>query len=314
MISLFILQTALPLAMIFWLAVWPPQNRVGFWALVLAATLIILLAGLLGIWLFPPFWVPYLMALLLVCVVIRHLVRANMPGWLPKSAVDWLGLVVALGIAGSAGAFSWTGYKGRQMPDGPAVDLAWPLAPGSYLVANGGSTPSVNAHAALLDPLHDLHAGFGGSGYGVDLISVNGWGFRANAIMPTNPTRYLIFGTPVLAPCAARVVLAVDGRPDNLVPQIDEGHPAGNHVLLRCANADILLGHFRQASLRISAGDTIVAGQQLGEVGNSGESSEPHLHIHAQTHGTADAPFSGAAIPIRFEGRFLVRNERVDTR
>lgn len=147
---------------------------------------------------------------------------------------------------------------------------------------------------------------------GVDLIAVNRWGFRATSIQPSAPSAYAIFGTPVLAPCAGEVVVAFDNRPDMPVPLVDEGYPAGNHFLLRCDRIDILLGHFRQGSLQIAIGDSVVVGQQIGEVGNSGETGEPHLHIHAQLPGTPERPFSGAPVPIRFQGRFLVRNDIVD--
>lgn len=109
---------------------------------------------------------------------------------------------------------------------------------------------------------------------------------RAGGIIPEDPADYLIFGTPVLAPCAGQVVLAEGGRPDMAVHQVDEGHPADNHVLLRCGERDILLAHFRQGSLQVAAEDDVARGQEIAEVGNSGESGEPHLHIHAQMPGS----------------------------
>jgi murein DD-endopeptidase MepM/ murein hydrolase activator NlpD len=44
-------------------------------------------------------------------------------------------------------------------------------------------------------------------------------------------------------------------------------------------------------------------GQRIGRVGNSGNTSEPHLHIHAER--------DGAGVPLRFDGRFPVRNDLV---
>lgn len=49
----------------------------------------------------------------------------------------------------------------------------------------------------------------------------------------------------------------------------------------------------------------------MGLVGNSGNTGEPHLHIHAQRPGSAIAPLSGEPVPVRFGGRYLVRNDRV---
>lgn len=137
------------------------------------------------------------------------------------------------------------------------------------------------------------------------------WGLRADAVMPADPRRYLIFGRPVIAPCAGAVIEAIDGLPDMPVPQVDHDHLAGNHVILRCANADILIGHFHQGSVVVRAGQRLKVGAAIARVGNSGNTSEPHLHINAQQHGTPEAPFSGAPIPIRIEGRYLVRNGRL---
>lgn len=311
MMLFYVLQTAIPLILILWLAILPPRNLAGFWMLGLAAALMTFAAARLGIWVFPPRWVPYLLALLLVAAVVWRLIRAPQRPLLPSGAFGWTTLVILAGVAGTAGLQSGAALMASRMPEGPSIDLAWPLGPGTYLVANGGASASINSHTALLDPAQPLHTGFGGSGYGVDLIAVNGWGLRASGIMPVDPAGYLIFGTPVLAPCAGQVILAEGGRTDMPVPQVDEEYPAGNHVLLRCGDHDILLAHFRQGSLQVVVGDDLAIGQHIAEVGNSGESSEPHLHIHAQMPGTPDAPFGGAAVPVRLEDRFLVRGNLV---
>jgi hypothetical protein len=312
MMLVYVLQTLLPLALVLWMALLPPRNLAGFWLLSLAAALLILMVTLQGVWVFPPWWFPFLLGLSLVAAITLHLIRAPARPGLPASRFGYVEAAVLVGIAGYTGSQSWDAISARQIPEGQTIDLTWPLAPGIYLVANGGASPSINAHAALIDPSHPLHAGFGGSGYGVDLIAVDRWGFRTSGIQPSDPSVYAIFGTHVLAPCAGEVVVAIGDRPDMPVPMVDEGYPAGNHVLLRCDGVDILLGHFRQGSVRVAMGDRIAAGQQIGEVGNSGETGEPHLHIHAQLLGTPERPFSGTPVPIRFEGRFLVRNDIVD--
>jgi murein DD-endopeptidase MepM/ murein hydrolase activator NlpD len=46
-------------------------------------------------------------------------------------------------------------------------------------------------------------------------------------------------------------------------------------------------------------------------VGNSGNTTEPHLHIHASKSGTPDNLTSGIGLPILFNERFLVRNDIV---
>ena len=53
-------------------------------------------------------------------------------------------------------------------------------------------------------------------------------------------------------------------------------------------------------------------GEPLGEVGNSGASTEPHLHIHAQRPAPDGAPpISDAPLALRIDGRFLVRGDRL---
>jgi murein DD-endopeptidase MepM/ murein hydrolase activator NlpD len=54
------------------------------------------------------------------------------------------------------------------------------------------------------------------------------------------------------------------------------------------------------------------AGAFIGLVGNSGNSNEPHLHVHAQRPAAGGhEPLSGDPLPIRFNGRYLVRNDRL---
>jgi murein DD-endopeptidase MepM/ murein hydrolase activator NlpD len=54
---------------------------------------------------------------------------------------------------------------------------------------------------------------------------------------------------------------------------------AGNHVVVRCEAGDVLLAHLRRGSVRVRAGARVTAGQVVGEVGNSGNSVAPHLHL-----------------------------------
>ncbi|MGI9182408.1 MAG: hypothetical protein ACR2H9_18165 [Longimicrobiaceae bacterium] len=52
----------------------------------------------------------------------------------------------------------------------------------------------------------------------------------------------------------------------------------------------------------------------LGRVGNSGNTTQPHLHIHGERGGTATSILDGEGVPIRFDGHFLVRNSLVRRR
>ncbi len=201
---------------------------------------------------------------------------------------------------------------GRAPPSGTVVELTFPLSDGTYLIVNGGSDLSINAHLMTLDAAVPRFLAWRGQSYGIDIVQINAFGLRAQGVQPTQPNAYRIYGAKVLAPCAGEVLAAIDGLPDMKPPQADRDHMAGNHVLLRCADADVLLGHFRPGSLRPIPGARVRVGDVIAEVGNSGNTGEPHPHIHAQRPGPPGAPLGGDPRPISFDGRFLVRGERIE--
>ena len=72
---------------------------------------------------------------------------------------------------------------------------------------------------------------------------------------------------------------------------------------------EVLLAHLKQHSVPVEPGQTVTVGQKLGEVGNTGNTSEPHLHIHAQRPSTdPDRPLAGEPLWITIDGQFPVRN------
>ncbi len=114
---------------------------------------------------------------------------------------------------------------------------------------------------------------------------------------------YHCFGTPVLAPAAALVVGMRDDLADMAPGEADIENNWGNFLLLRtAAGAHILLAHLRQGSVRVQAGDWIVAGQQVASCGSSGRAPEPHLHLHVQASdqlGGSTRPFHLVNVLVR---------------
>jgi hypothetical protein len=312
MLTLYLLQAIVPLAIIGWLAFAPPRSAIGFWTQALSIGIALVAISLTGIWTFPPWWAPYVFGALLLTAVLAGLVKNNERSLLPQGSMGWLSLAgfVALGLY--AANETQIALADREIPEGHAIELSSPLAAGTYLIANGGAGLSVNAHAELLDQSLARHRPYWGTAHGVDIVALDRWGLRADGIMPADPARYVIFARPVIAPCAGHVTVAVDGLADMQVPQVDSAHLAGNHVILRCSGTDILLGHFRKGSVLVRVGQSLAIGDAIAQVGNSGNTSEPHLHINAQQPGSAGAPFDGAPIPIRINGRYLFRNDRFE--
>jgi murein DD-endopeptidase MepM/ murein hydrolase activator NlpD len=115
----------------------------------------------------------------------------------------------------------------------------------------------------------------------------------------------------VLSPCAGTVTAAVDSVPAQDPPQRDAEHPAGNHVMLACQEVSVLLAHLQPDSVRVEAGRPVKAGEPLGRVGSSGNTTEPHLHIHAVA-GQPDGPLQGDGVPILLDGKLPARNTLFD--
>lgn len=125
---------------------------------------------------------------------------------------------------------------------------------------------------------------------------------------------YYCFGRAILSPGDGVVVSATDGVHDNVPGELNSAAPAGNHIVIDHGNDEhSLLAHFRQNSIRVSAGDRVAAGDTLGECGNSGRSSEAHLHYHLQN---APEFGRGEGLPAQFleyiaDDSFVARGEPV---
>lgn len=203
-----------------------------------------------------------------------------------------LGALVSLVVF--MGFFAWAA-RGYFYSDTP-VRLAFPLEEGWYYVGQGGNSTSVNYHNSN-----------SAQQYALDVAELNALGVRARGIYPTTLERYVIFGRMVRSPCDGTVATVVDGLPDQIPPAADRQTPAGNHVVIACKGVNVLLAHLHAGSIVVASGDAVTSGQRLGRVGNSGNTSEPHLHIHAVRAGSGDV-LKGDGVPILFDGTFAVRN------
>jgi hypothetical protein len=135
---------------------------------------------------------------------------------------------------------------------------------------------------------------------------------------------YGCWGVPVVAPASARVHLSHDGEPDERpgAPSRNYQKPLGNFVALELETKTFLiLAHLQRGSVQVTAGETVIEGQPLGACGNSGNTSEPHIHLHHQRQDPAKFPVNFAeGLPLFFrdhdgppmpEGGVAVSGERV---
>ncbi|MEQ9586893.1 MAG: M23 family metallopeptidase [Parvibaculaceae bacterium] len=307
------LQIGLPLILLTWLALRPLSSRLGFLAHALFTGLVLLSLLTVSLWMIPPWWTPYLyLALWLGIMIWRAPGRFRRGPLLPGSVSNWMVVALFSGLGILAARPVIQGMQGRALPsERTTIDIAFPMGPGIYLVANGGATSAVNGHFLTLHPNTERQAAYRGQSYAVDLIKIDEWGLRAPGWRPTDPAAYRIFGEPVYAPCRGIVIASDDGMPDMVVPTTDTSRLEGNHVLIQCDDYAVLLAHFRLGSVSVSPGDQVTVGQHVGDAGNSGQSTEPHLHVHVQRLPGSGPLLSGEPLFLTFDGRFPVRNDRL---
>ncbi|MCZ4221923.1 M23 family metallopeptidase [Pedobacter rhodius] len=115
-----------------------------------------------------------------------------------------------------------------------------------------------------------------------DLVITNDKGTSYKTNGKTNED-YYAFGKDLIAPCDGEVVLVVDGVKDNVPGILNPVYVPGNTVIIKTQNNEYLFfAHFKQHSIVVKQGQKVKQGQLLGSCGNSGNSSEPHLHFHIQ--------------------------------
>ena len=126
---------------------------------------------------------------------------------------------------------------------------------------------------------------------------------------------FAIYGQPVLAVADGRITAAVDGLPDLPVGGYTRQDMAGNHLVLDTGGGHyVLYGHLQQGSLRVQAGEQVRVGQVLGQVGDSGNSGEPHLHLQVQNRPAFDLEDRGLrTYPILFRDATVADVRRGDS-
>lgn len=92
-------------------------------------------------------------------------------------------------------------------------------------------------------------------------------------------TGYPAYGQTIVADGPGVILVAVDGIPDNVPGTVNKYDQHGNYVIIDHENGEFsLMAHFIPGSLKVRAGQRVTAGTPLGQCGNSGMSTEPHIH------------------------------------
>ncbi|MET4061090.1 murein DD-endopeptidase MepM/ murein hydrolase activator NlpD [Arthrobacter sp. UYP6] len=167
--------------------------------------------------------------------------------------------------------------------------------------------------------------------YAIDFVGVDDDGASAPGVswrssFATEPADlFFAYGRPVLAPVSGEVVAVHDGEADHearrsqlaLVPYLlgqgarlrrGIGAIAGNHVLIAPAGGACVVGvmHLQSGSITVAVGQGITQGERIGSCGNSGNSTQPHVHLQAMDN--AD-PWTARGLPLSIS-RFLEKPAR----
>ena len=186
------------------------------------------------------------------------------------------------------------------------TELTFPLA-GTWWVATGAS-------------FHTGHRWAIPEEFALDLIKVDGDG-KTHRGDGTKFTDYYDYGAKIIAPAAGKVVMAITGESEDAkalrqsnetqeayfarllgdqAARMERGLPGiiGNGVVIDHGNGEYsVLAHMKPGSVKVATGDTVTKGQELGAVGSSGNSTEPHLHYHVCDK---PDPLLCAGIPLAF--------------
>lgn len=110
---------------------------------------------------------------------------------------------------------------------------------------------------------------------------------------------YYAYGPEIVAPADGTVVEVENNIPDNEpVGAMNQKQPLGNYVIIDHGHQEYsVIAHLKRGTVNVKAGDEVKLGQKLGLSGNSGNSSEAHIHFHVQD---SPDPYTAKSIRIRF--------------
>lgn len=156
------------------------------------------------------------------------------------------------------------------VPERNGTKLSLPFE-GRWFVAWGGDTKELNQH-------HDVP----NQRFAFDFLGADAKGRTRKGNSNTNED-FLAFGREILAPADGTVTDVITGVRDNMPGSMNPYSGLGNAVFIQHKEYEVsVLAHLKLGSTRVRVCDRVKKGQVIGLCGNSGNSSEPHLHFHLQ--------------------------------
>jgi len=194
------------------------------------------------------------------------------------------------------------------------TDLQFPIK-GETLIFWGGRTIKENYHASTRDQRFALDIVALEKGHPViNLNEVNEEDIKTYNGDESKNENYYIFGREIVATGIGTIVSTRNNVVDNIPGEENENVPEGNNVVIDHGNGEFsMFAHLKYHSVVVHKGDNVTPGDVLGLCGNSGSSSEPHLHYHLQN---TKEWLNAEGLPAQFQnyianGNFVNRGEPV---
>lgn len=184
-------------------------------------------------------------------------------------------------------------------PEKNSVSLQLPFD-GKWLTFWGGNTIELNQHYNI--PFQK---------FAFDFVIVNDSG-KTYSGDGTDCEDYFAFGKNVLSPANGVVVNVITGVHDNTPFSMNPYSALGNCIIIQHdKNEYSVIAHIKNGSVLVKPGDKENAGQIIGLCGNSGNSSEPHIHYHLQNTSIIQ---DGIGIPCSFDKILLWKQNKSDVK
>lgn len=223
--------------------------------------------------LFAPYWAKVSLMVFLILLLISEIYYNIYLQ--PRKVNRFFNLFFSVAFLALGFLFHKIYFDARQYPDmASSVIIDLPFK-GKWIASGAGATGLTNHHDRIRSQK-----------YAIDIVKFGDDNklFKNNGV--ANEDSYT-FGAEIISPVHGIVVHIIDSLPDKKILERDK--LAGNHIIIQFQDTlFVVLAHLKQKSIQVKLGDRVHPGDILAQVGNSGNTDFPHLHIHVQNSAIYD--------------------------
>jgi hypothetical protein len=205
--------------------------------------------------------------------------------------IFWIVLTIAIVVGAYYGLYA---YRDSIPLPTDYVKLEFPLKNGKYIIMQSGK--AYNIHTSPVEK------------YALDIVkesNISSMFKFKNTSLENGGT----YGTSIYSPCKGVIRELRDGIKDQPIGIRDLSVGGGNILIIGCDGFDVLLAHIKSGTFKVKIDDVVELGEELAQIGNSGNTDGPHLHIMAyRMNGETER----IPLPMVFNGKILYRFDIVN--